>query len=136
MNIAGEENLTELTPFTSNSVQAAASDRGTGSYSTFYIIQLHVCACMCIHVCTHTNTMHTVTQITILVVNSMMTSLICVPAQSCECYGQFPIPDTSSSSVVAMVIGWVLFVITLIACAIINILLIIMKQHPENKKNK
>ena len=88
------------------------------------------------HACTHTNTMHTVTQITILVVNSMMTSLISVPAQSCECYGQFPMPDTSSSSMVAMVIGWVLFVITLIACAIINILLIIMKQRPENKKNK
>ena len=46
-----------------------------------------------------------------------------------------PFANSSSSSVVVMVIGWVLFTITLIVCGIIITLLvwIIMRQHPNNK---
>ena len=45
------------------------------------------------------------------------------------------IASTSFSSVVVMVIGWVLFTITLIVCGIVITLLvwIIMRQHPNNK---
>ena len=46
-----------------------------------------------------------------------------------------PFANSSSSSVEVMVIGWVLFTITLIVCGIIITLLmwIIMRRHPNNK---
>ena len=63
-------------------------------------------------------------------------SSILLPTQSChcECYDRHPISDSSSSPLVVMVIGWVLFTITLIVCGIIIALLVWKKrQNPNNK---
>ena len=118
------------------------SDRGTGSHSTLLIKHMH--------------TLHEHTQITqytythihtrpvqfiigflyiYTVKSTTQTSPILLPTQPCECYDRYPVPNSSSSSVVVMVIGWVLFTITLIVCGIIITLLvrIIMRRHPNNK---
>ena len=96
-----------------------------------------------LHTCTHTflhmqahahihkyNSLH----IPIYVAISIMHADMSVLNQSCECYDRYPIPNTSSSSVIVMVIGWALFTITLIACGIITTILvcIVMRQHSNN----
>ena len=43
-----------------------------------------------------------------------------------------PFANSLSSSVIVMVIGWVLFTITLIVCGIL-VVWIIMRRHPNNK---
>ena len=68
-------------------------------------------------------------------ISIMQTSPMNVPTQLYECYDRYPIPNTSSSSVVVMMIGWALFTITLIACGIITTILVFIVMRRQNPTN-